>query len=231
MAGESVLIMDSTGRIVWANRRAYLNVGLVSTGLVGKNYLEFCPPDTHAALLDIHRRKLAGETVTFRLDLGRPYSITSGPVTVGGDLFLFAVARAAKGAPKGDEAVLGMLAAAEAAGGATQRLDLTACLVGALKDEARRLKGRVTLDLGSTPPRSGRPWLVRMALRVLLSTAAGPKGRIGVATGSTGRRSWIRVDAPRRFDPSNAALGPCRRLLRKEGALLTCRGTTLRLSL
>lgn len=224
-----MLIMDASGRIVWANRQAHVNVGLTTTGLVGRNYLEFCPPDTHAALLEIHRRKLEGETIIFRLDLGRPYTITSGPVTVGEDLFLFAVARPSVGAPKGDEAVLGMLAAAEAAGGASQSFDLTQCLVGALKDEAPRLKGRVTLRLGGTPGRRGRPWVLRMALRVLLSAASGPKGRLRIATGSTGRRGWIEIRSTRTLAASHPALRACRRMLKREGAAISRRGALLRL--
>jgi PAS domain-containing protein len=77
MGRDAVLILDIGGKIVWANRNAHDNVGLRPGGLIGQNYLEFCPPDTHADLLRLHKLKIEGKTVRFRFDLGHEKVIPS----------------------------------------------------------------------------------------------------------------------------------------------------------
>jgi PAS domain S-box-containing protein len=115
MSRDSILVMDSAGKILCANRIAHEIAGLQPGGLLGFNYLQFTPPDTHGDLLKLHRKKLKGETVRFRINLGkgRVLSTTSGPVRAGGRVYLFAVGRRAEGPPKGDEVLVGMLAAGE----------------------------------------------------------------------------------------------------------------------
>src|SRR5262245_12237206 len=112
MSRNSILILDPAGKIVWANRLAHEIAGLHPGGLLGKNYLEITPPDTHAELLKLHQRKLQGETVRFRIAVGagRVLSTTSGLVHVDGRSYLFAVGRQAEGPPAGDEVLLGELA-------------------------------------------------------------------------------------------------------------------------
>src|SRR5262245_37857948 len=118
--------MDPAGNIVWANRLAHDIAGLSPGGLIGRNYLEITPPDTHADLLKLHQRKLKGETVRFRIDLGegRVLSTTSGLVRAGDKDFLYAVGRWAVGPPAGDEVLVGMLAAGWVLRGRRDRLDL-----------------------------------------------------------------------------------------------------------
>lgn len=230
---DSILVLDSAGKIVWANRRAHDLVGLKPGGLLGRNYLEFSPPDTHADLLRLHQRKLAGETVKFRIDLG-PVGVltaTSGPVTVEDRLYFFVVGRAAKGPPTGDEVLVGLLAAGELLREKRRRIDLNAILFGALKDEARSLKGRLSLTPGASPPVLVRPWPIRMVLRRLLLQARGGPGRAEVATGSDGRKSWVKVTLPRAAESRSKEMTACRRLAKEQGGRLAVKGRVFRLTL
>jgi PAS domain S-box-containing protein len=229
MAREAVLIMDAAGRIVWANRAAHENVGLGPGALLGRNYLEFCPPETHRELLDHHRRKLAGEAVRFRIDLGRPVEVTSGPVKMGRRVYLFAVGRDLVDPSTGDEEALGILAAGELLGSEASRLDLNACVVGALKDEARLLKGRVRLDPGATPAMRGSPWPLRAALRALLRRLS---GRISISTGSDARRAWVKLRGESPHAAPKLLLDACRRSVKTQRGVLRAdaRGVTLSFS-
>src|SRR5205085_1649933 len=85
-------------------------------GLLGRNYLDFCPPDTHGDLLRLHKLKVEGQTVRFRFDLGadKVLTVTSGPVRVEDRLYLYVLARKAEGPPQGDEVLVGMVAGAPA---------------------------------------------------------------------------------------------------------------------
>ena len=233
MSRDSILVMDSAGTIVWANRLAHDIVGLKPGGLLGRNYLEFTPPDTHAELLRLHRRKLAGETVRFRIDLGPGgvFSTTSGPVQVGDRLYLFAVGRMAQGPPAGDEILLGLLAAGELLHEKRSRVDLNAILVGALKDEARSLRGKLTLVPGSSPPVLVRPWPIRMVLRRILLQARSDPGRAEVCTGGDEGRSWVKISLSRKPAARSAEVAACRKLAREQGGRLDVRGRVFRLTL
>lgn len=222
--------MDPAGRIIWANRRAHELSGAPPWALLGRSYLEFCPPDTHARLLDLHRRKLAGETVRFDFAVaGLRLTVTSGPVEAGGRTYFYSVARPAGRRTAGDAECIGRLAAAEPLPGSVERVDLNACLVGALKDEARRLKGRLDLVPGSPPPVRVRVWPLRMLLRELLVQSLPPAGRLQVATGATRGRAWLRISSMSSKLPATGVLGVCRRVLKEHGGRLFRRGTTLTL--
>src|SRR5580765_2027509 len=108
MNKEAILILDIGGKIVWANRAAHDNVGLKPGGLLDRNYLDFCPPDTHADLLRLHKLKLDGESVRFRIDIGagRILTVTSGPIRVEDRLYMYVVGRQAMGPPAGDETLV-----------------------------------------------------------------------------------------------------------------------------
>lgn len=211
MPREAVLIMDAGGRIVWANRAAHENVRLAPGALLGRNYLEFCPPETHRELLDLHRRKLAGEVVRFRIDIGHPVEITSGPVKMGRRVYLFSVARDLVEPSTGDEEALGILAAGDLLGSESTRLDLNACVLGALKDEARLLKGRVRLDPGATPALRGSPWPLRAALRAMLRRLG---GRIEISTGSDARRAWVKLRCESPHETPKLLIEACRKTLK-----------------
>ncbi|RPH45495.1 MAG: PAS domain-containing protein [Planctomycetota bacterium] len=184
MSRDSILIMDPAGTIVWANRLAHDIVGLPPGGLLGRNYLEVTPPDTHAQLLKLHQRKLEGETVCFRIALkGRVLRTTSGLVHVNGRGYLFAVGRWAAGPPLGDEVLLGELAVGELLHESRTRVDLNALLVGVLREEARALKGRLALEPGDPPEIQARPWPIRTVLRHLLLQTRTQRGRAAVSTG------------------------------------------------
>jgi hypothetical protein len=234
MKRDAVLILDLGGKIVWANRIAHENVGLQPGGLLGQNYLEFCPPDTHADLLRLHKLKIDGQTVRFRIDLGagKVLTVTSGPVRVEGRLYLYVVGRAAQGEPAGDEVLVGMVAAGELLGEKPCRVDLNSLLVSALKAEAKTLRGRLTLlEPGSPPPVLVRPWPIRMVIRRLLAQARDSGGKFGVATGGDPRRAWLQVTLPRAPESAESkAVEACRRIAREQGGRLLVRGRTLRLS-
>ncbi len=233
MLPDSILILDATGKIVWANRRAHEIVGLKPGALLGRNYLEFSPPDTHADLLKLHRRKIAGETVRFRMDLGPLglFTLTSGPVIVEERLYLFVVARAAEGPPAGDEVLVGLLAAGELLREKRQRIDLNSLLLGALKDEAKQLKGRLSLVPGPSRDVLVRPWPIRMVLRRILLQAKKGSGRSEVSTGSSGRKSWVKVALTRPAVARSMEVAACRKLAREQGGRLEVRGRVVRLTL
>lgn len=233
MSRDSLLVMDPAGTIVWANKLAHEIVGLPPGGLIGKNYLELTPPDSHADLLKLHQRKLKGETVRFRIDLGegRVLSTTSGPVRAGGKDYLFAVGRWAVGPPEGDEVLVGMLAAGEVLNEKPGRLDLNSLLVSVLKEEARSLRGKVSLDPGNPPEVMARAWPIRTVLRGLLLQARRQSGRAVVSSGGTRSRGWIRIDLPRRIGADSSELSVCRKIAREQGGRLQVRGKTLTLTL
>lgn len=233
MSRESILIMDPAGKIIWANRFAHDIVGLKPGGLLGKNYLEFTPPDTHGELLKLHQRKLKGETVRFRIDLGggRVLSTTSGPVRVGDRSYLFAVGRWADGPPDGDEVLVGMLAVGEVLQESARRVDLNDLLVGVLRDEARALKGRLALAPGNPPAVTVRPWPIRTLLRRLLLQTDGLRGRAEVTTGGDVKRAWVEIEFPRGVKTKAAELAACRRIAREQGGRLRVRGRVFRLTL
>jgi PAS domain-containing protein len=230
---DSILVMDAAGKIVWANRPAERIARIKPGGLRGRSYFEFTPPDTHAELLKLHQRKLAGETVRFRIDLGPAgvLSTTSGPVLVGGRVYLFAVGRLAEGPPAGDEILLGLLAAGELLKEKRSRIDLNAILIGALKDEARNLKGKLSLVPGPSPAVLVRPWPIRMVLRRILLQARKTPGRAEVTTGGDKRRSWVRISLARTPESRVAELTACRKIAREQGGRLDVRGRVFRLSL
>lgn len=230
--GEAVLILDISGKIVWANRAAHGNVDLPAGALIGQNYLEFCPVDTHADLLRLHKLKLDGETVRFRFDMGggRLFTVTSGPVRVEDRLYLYVVARPAQGPPEGDESLVGMVAAGEVLHERPHRVDLNSLLVGALKDEARLLRGKLSLVPGSPPAVVVRPWPIRMVLRRLLLHAREAGGRFQIATGGDPRRGWVRITMTRSQRSESPEFDVCRRIAREQGGRLQVRGRTLHLS-
>ncbi len=228
---ENILVLDSAGLIVWANRAAHEGVGLPPGGLLGHSYLEYCPPETHPRLLDLHRRKLAGETVAFDMDLGdRRFRITSGPVRMGERLYLYVVARSDAQKPEGDESLTGMLAAGELLAEPAAPVDLNACLVGALKDEARSLKGRITLVPGALPRVRVRTWPLRVILRQLLLQSLPPRGRLGVETGGDARRAWLKLRAAGARKPAAPLLALSRRVLKEHGGRLILKEGLLTLS-
>ncbi|MBI3855774.1 MAG: PAS domain-containing protein [Planctomycetes bacterium] len=233
MSRDSILITDSTGRIVWANKLAHDIVGLPAGGLLGRNYLEFTPPDTHADLLKLHKKKLQGESVRFRIDLGngRVLTTTSGPVRIGDRLYLFAVGRSAKGKPAGDEILVGLLAAGEILKEKRSRVDVNSLLLGVLKQEAKVLRGKVSLDPGNPPDVLVRPWPVRMLLRDLLLRAAAQEGRTRVATGGRGTQAWVKVALVQSIAARGAELSVWRRIARDQGGRLQLRGRTVTLTL
>lgn len=221
--------MGADGRIVWANRAAHEVVGLAPGGLVGRNYLEFCPPETHRELLELHRRKLDGETVRFRIDLGRPMEVTSGPVRMGRRVYLFAVGRDLVLPSTGDEEALGILGAGEMLGAESARLDLNACVLGALKDEAALLKGRVRLDPGAVPSLRGSAWPLRAVLRALLRRMSAAPGRVSISTGADTRRAWVTVRPESKIALPKTLRDSCRGTLRSQKGSLRAdaRGVTL----
>lgn len=228
----TALLMDPSGKILWANREAHRNVGLPPGGLLGRNYLEFCPPEIHGPLLELHRRKLRGQTVRFPLDLGpgkAKLQVTSGPVRLGRKTYLFVTARPAGRGP-GADATWGLLAAGEALSPRRARADLNTCLIGAMKDEAARLRGRIRLNPVPTPPVSAHPWRLRLLLRYLLLRSLPPAGRLQVHTGNRGRRVWMEIHTSRIPSPRDPGLTFCRRSLRKEGGILRLDRHRLRLS-
>ncbi|MBV8878903.1 MAG: PAS domain-containing protein [Planctomycetaceae bacterium] len=229
---DAVLILDARGKIVWANRAAHENVSLKPGALLGRNYLDFCPVDTHGDLLRLHRRKLEGETVRFRIDLGtgKVLAVTSGPVKVDGRQYLFVVARRAVGTPAGDEVLLGMVAAGVLLPRKRQKVDLNSLLVGALKDEAPLLRGRMALVPGSPPSVVVRPWPIRMVLRRLLLQAREAGGRFRLATGGDPRRAWVRITMARAAGGDSKELEACRRIAREQGGRLQVRGRSVLLS-
>jgi hypothetical protein len=232
MSRDSILIMDPAGRIVWANRLAHEIAGLRPGGLLGLNYLQITPPDTHAQLLNLHQRKLQGETVGFRIALkGRVMSTTSGLVHVKSRPYLFAVGRWAAGPPAGDEVLLGELAVGELLHESRTRVDLNALLVSVLRDEARSLKGRLALEPGDPPDVKIRPWPIRTVLRHLLLQTRGHHGRAAVSTGGDPKRAWIRIQLPQEAEPKSAELLMCRRIAREQGGRLRVNGRVMRLSL
>jgi hypothetical protein len=233
MSPDAVLIMDPGGKIVWANRRAHELVSLRPGGLLGKNYLEYCPVDTHGDLLRLHRRKLEGESVRLRMDLGggRVLAVTSGPVRVEERLYLYSVGRLAVGKPAGDETLVGLLAVGELLKERRIRIDLNNCLLGALKDEARSLRGRLRLHLGETPLILARPWPLRQVLRRLLLQAPAGSRRADVSTGGDADRAWVTITTPTRPHASPAELRCCRLIAKEHGGSLSVRGRVLRLTL
>jgi PAS domain S-box-containing protein len=233
MSRDSILIMDPAGRIVWANRLAHDIAGLKPGGLLGLSYLQVTPPDTHAELLKLHQRKLAGETVRFRIAFGegRILSTTSGLVHVNGRAYLFAVGRWAEGPPAGDEVLLGELAVGEMLHETRRKVDLNALLVSVLRDEARALKGRLALEPGDPPDIKVRPWPIRTVLRHLLLQTRRQRGRAAVSTGGDPKRAWIEIQLPREAEPKSAELEMCRRIARQQGGRLRVQGRVLRLTL
>jgi PAS domain S-box-containing protein len=233
MSPDSILVMDPAGKIVWANHLAHDIAGLSPGGLIGRNYLELTPPDTHADLLKLHQRKLKGETVRFRIDLGegRVLSTTSGLVRAGDREYLFAVGRWAVGEPDGDEVLVGMLAAGEVLNERKGRVDLNSLLVSVLKEEARALRGKVTLDPGNPPDVIARPWPIRTLLRGLLLRVSGQSGRATVSSGGNRSNGWIRITLPRRIGADSPEVVLCRRIAREQGGRLALRDRTVTLTL
>jgi PAS domain S-box-containing protein len=233
MSRDSILVMDPTGKIVWANPLAHEIAGLAPGALIGLNYLQITPPDAHADLLKLHQRKLKGETVRFRIDLGegRVLSTTSGLVRTGDREYLFAVGRWAVGPPAGDEVLVGMLAAGEVLKERPTKVDLNSLLVSVLKEEARTLRGRVSLDPGNPPEVLAKPWPIRTVLRGLLLQARGQSGRATVSSGGSRSRGWIRIALPKRIGADSPELSVCRRITREQGGRLEVRGRTVTLTL
>jgi len=233
MSRDSILIMDPTGKIVWANQLAHEIAGLSPGALVGMNYLQITPPDAHADLLKLHQRKLKGETVRFRIDLGegRVLSSTSGLVRTGDREYLFAVGRWAVGPPDGDEVLVGMLAAGELLKERPTKVDLNSLLVSVLKEEARTLRGKVSLDPGNPPEVLAKPWPIRTVLRGLLLQARGQTGRSTVSSGGSRSRGWIRIALPKRIGADSPELAVCRKIAREQGGRLEVRGKTVTLTL
>lgn len=233
MPRDSILVLDIGGKIVWANRAAHENVALPPGALLGRNYLEFCPPDTHADLLRLHKKKIEGESVRFRFDLGRNgvMTVTSGPVCIDDRLYLYVVARRASGPPAGDEAIVGMIAAAETLEEKRRRIDLNAILISAMKDEARSLKGRLDFDPGTTGNVRVKPGPIRMVLRRMLLYSLQSRARSAVSTGQDGRHVWVRIALPEGCRPVTTEMAACRRIARESGGRLQVRGPVVRLTL
>jgi PAS domain S-box-containing protein len=233
MPQDSILVMDVAGKIVWANRLAHEIAGLSPGGLLGKNYLEITPPDAHGDLLKLHQRKLQGETVRFRIDLGngRVLRTTSGIVHVGDRDYLFAVGRRAEGPPAGDEVLVGTLAAGELLRERRSRVDLNALLLSVLKEEAVALRGKVTLEPGDPPLVLMRPWPIRTVLRGLMHQAKGQDGRARVSSGGDRKRAWVKVALAMAPTKDSAELAACRKIAREQGARLERRERVLTLSL
>jgi PAS domain S-box-containing protein len=233
MAQDSILIMDVSGRIVWANRLAHEIAGLPPGGLLGKNYLELTPADTHGDLLKLHQRKLRGETVRFRIDLGgrRVLRTTSGIVHVHDRDYLFAVGRWAAGPPAGDEVLVGMLAAGELLRERRSRVDLNALLLSVLKEDSLALRGKVWLEPGDPPAVLMRPWPIRTVLRGLMHQARIQTGRARVSSGGDRTRAWVRVALAEKPRPDSAELAACRRIAREQGGRLQRRDHVLTLTL
>jgi PAS domain S-box-containing protein len=233
MAQDSILVMDVAGKIVWANRLAHEIAGLPPGGLLGMNYLEITPPDTHGDLLKLHQRKLRGETVRFRIDLGkrRTLQTTSGIVHVGERDYLFAVGRWAAGPPAGDEVLVGMLAAGELLRERRSRIDLNALLLSVLKENASSLRGKVSLEPGNPPAVVIRPWPIRTVLRGLIRQASRQVGRAHVSSGGDTDRAWVKVALAQRPRRDSAELAACRRIAREQGGRLQRRDHVLTLSL
>ena len=233
MPRDSILIMDPSGKIIWANQLAHEIAGRRPGGLVGMNYLQLTPPDTHADLLKLHQRKLKGETVRFRIDLGddRVLSTTSGLVHAGGKEFLFAVGRWAVGEPDGDEVLVGMLAAGEVLQETPAKVDLHALLVCVLKEEAPALRGKVSLDPGNPPAVIAQPWPIRTVLRELLLQAGSQSGRATVSSGGSRSAGWIRIALSKRVGAASPELSVCRKITREQGGRLEVRGKSLTLTL
>jgi PAS domain S-box-containing protein len=233
MPRDSILIMDPSGKIIWANQLAHEIAGLSPGGLVGMNYLQITPPDAHADLLKLHQRKLKGETVRFRINLGedRVLSTTSGLVKAGGKEFLFAVGRWAVGEPDGDEVLVGMLAAGEVLKERPTKVDLNSLLVSVLKEEASTLRGKVLLDPGNPPAVIGRPWPIRTVLRELLLQAGNQSGRATVSSGGSRSNGWIRIVFAKQVGADLPGLSVCRKIAREQGGRLEVRGKTLKLTL
>lgn len=232
MRADSVIIMDARGSIVWANRAAHEHVKLPAGGLLGRNYLEFCPPETHGELLGLHARKLRGETVRFRIRAGPfPLEVTSGPVLVGSRTYFYSVGRPVGRSRQGDEPFVGMLAAAQASGAEPGRFDLNSCLLGACRDEARRLHGHLSLRPGPSLPVSGHVWICREVLRTLLLHAIEGRGRVTVSTGSDPRRVWIAISRKSGVSIPSPIVRICRRMLRAKGGRLRLGRTELRFSM
>jgi PAS domain S-box-containing protein len=232
MNADAILILDMGGRILWANRHAHDNVGLQPSALVGRNYLEFCPVDTHADLLRLHKQKLEGKSVRFRIDLGRGnvMTVTSGPVRVEDRFYMYVVGRPAQGAPEGDEVFVGMVAAGVVLHEKPHQIDLNSLLIGALKDEAKSLKGQLALAPGSPPPVRVQPWPIRMVIRRLLVEARDSGEKFRVATGGDPRRAWLKVTLPHPLKTRTPEFATCRRIAREQGGTLQVRGRTLQLS-
>jgi hypothetical protein len=232
MSKDATLILDLGGKIVWANRVAHENVGLKPGGLLGKNYLDFCPIETHADLLRLHKLKIEGETVRFRIDIGggKVLSVTSGPVRIEDRLYMYVVGRRADGPPDGDEVLVGMVAAGAMLHEKRQKADLNSLLVGALKDEARTLVGKLSLLPGAPPAVRVLPWSTKMVIRRLLlaATQAGPK--FTVSTGGGAGRAWLKITLPRAHGAASKELAACRRIMREQGGRLNVRGRTVLLS-
>jgi PAS domain S-box-containing protein len=233
MPRDSILVMDSAGKILWANGFAHEIVGLPPGGLLGFNYLQFTPPDTHGDLLQLHKKKLRGETVRFRIDLGggRVLSTTSGPVRIGETVYLFAVGRWAKGPPRGDEVLVGMLAAGELLNEKPRPVDLNTLLMSVLKEEARNLRGKLSLNPGNIPAVTVRPWPIRTALRALLLQARAQAGRAGLSSGGDGKRAWVKIAFSKKPEADSPALAVCRRIAKEQGGRLLIRGRVVTLTL
>ena len=233
MVQDSILIMDVTGRIVWANRLAHEIAGLPPGGLLGRSYLEITPPDAHGELLKLHQRKLRGETVRFRIDLGerRVLRTTSGMVHVHDRDYLFAVGRWADGPPAGDEVLVGMLAAGELLRERRSRVDLNALLLSVLKEDASALRGKVWLDPGNPPAVMMRPWPIRTVLRGLMQQARSQSGRARVSSGGDRTRAWVKVALAEKPRPDSVELAACRKIAREQGGRLRRRDHVLTLTL
>lgn len=229
---QNVLVLDPAGRIVWANHRAHTSVNLPPGALLGRNYLEFCPPETHSRLLELHRRKMAGEIVTFTLAVGREdFRITSGPIRVGERLYLYVVGVPARRRPNADAGFVGALAVGEALPDPPLPLDLNSLLLHVLKQDAAALKGRLSLVPGRPPLVRGRAWPLGVVLRRLIADALPARGRLELSTGGNPRSGWIRLSARRLRMPPAADLKLCRRVLKDHRGTLTSRKGLLTLRL
>jgi hypothetical protein len=115
------------------------------------------------------------------------------------------------GSPTATKCWSGCLAAGELLNEQQTRVDLNSLLVSVLKEEARALRGKVTLEPGNPPAVIARPWPIRTVLRGLLLQALG-QGRPG--HGQLGRKPVEGVDphhavpADRRRQPRVRPLPP-----------------------